>query len=490
MDKARKLSTSVLASHGLGSTLLNMAIGIVCAIICASTTVREGLELLFVLPMAFVITRGMFSRAYSYWKDNVALAIIFASIYVRYLATPVLMTLSHSSLSTVYPSVSSYRMALLIQVFELFATIMVIDLVWTRHLKKKAQTPQPVDIPKETATDFRLSLFGFLFVAALIMLVVARGHISNVFSHYSTWWYISEETSDLMSYDLMAIDVAKSVIAITIISVLARAYHKSGSKFMRGIYFLLALAIGLFITMFYQYTLRTALAQAILSSMIMLIAFFPQKKKTLLIVFGIGGMAFLMYTFATGSMQYEIGGSNNNMLEKMARMGELYVSGPSMVAITQERYGWVRENMTIATYFSDIINTTHIFGLFPFLRGITGLVAGVPTSNQLFVDSLGGLTYILPNYSFWTYYATSVFGWIMEIVSIIVTVKLICFIDVKKSKFNDGGYTYAMAYTETLLGQVIFVNNSFLLWHAFTNMPFWLLVFCYINWLGNRVKIK
>lgn len=490
MDKARKLSTSVLASPGLVSTLLNMAIGIVCAIICASTTVREGLELLFVLPMAFVITRGMFSRAYSYWKDNVALAIIFASIYVRYLATPVLMTLSHSSLSTVYPSVSSYRMALLIQVFELFATIMVIDLVWTRHLKKKAQTLQPVNIQKETAADFRLSLFGFLFVAALIMLVVARGHLSNVFSHYSTWWHISQETSDLMSYDLMAFDVAKSVIAIAIISVLARAYHKSGSKFMRGLIFFLAFALGLGITMFYQYTQRTALAQLIISVMFMLIAFFPQKKKAMLLVFGVGGTAFVLYTFATGSMQYEIGGSNDNMLEKMARMGELYVSGPSMVAITQENYGWVRENMTLSTYFSDIIHTTHIFGLFPFLRGINDLVAGIPTSNELFVQSLGGLTYILPNYSFWTYWATSVFGWIMEIFSIAVTVKLICVVDDKKMKWNDACYIYALAYVETLLGQAIFVNNSFLLWHAFTNMPFWLLVFCYINRLGNRVKIK
>ena len=43
---------------------------------------------------------------------------------------------------------------------------------------------------------------------------------------------------------------------------------------------------------------------------------------------------------------------------------------------------------------------------------------------------------------------------------------------------------------ETLLGQAIFVNNTFLLWHAFTNLPFWLLVFVWVNNLGKKFVIK
>ena len=442
---------------------------------------------MFLLPMAFTICSLIFSRAFSYWRDNVAFVIIFASIIIRYLGTPVLMTLSRAALSTVTPAPGYYRLAILIQIFELVATLAIIDYVWTRH---KIKSKKDENNFSETRVDFKLTWVGTLFLVALVGLVVVRGHLPDLMNRYSSWWHISEDFSAIYFYDYISVEIIKSVVGIVLISFFARCYHKTKSNFDKFVCYILAMAIGVCMTMFYMYDLRTALAQLVISSMIVILAFFPNRKKMTLTIFGFGGAVLVGLVFATGSMGYKVGESNEGMFAELSKMAELYVSGPSMVAITQQKYSWVRDNMSAMTYLSDIITTTHIFGMFPFLRGINNLVANIPTSNILFVESLGGLTYILPNYSLWTYYATDLLGWLFEILSIYLVIRVICYVDTKKKKVADGCYYYALAYVETLLGQAIFVNNTFLLWHAFTNLPMWLLIFAYINNLGNKIKIK
>ena len=461
-----------------------VAAGLTAALMCGIATAEEGLELLFLLPVSFTICSFLFSRAFSYWRDNAAIVIIFATIVVRYLATPVLMTLSGTGLTTVSPSPSYYRLSILIQIFELFVTLAIIDRVWTQHKRKLVLTE------KIQRIDFKLSWLGGLFLVALTGLVLVRGRLPDLIERYSTWWHISEDFSAVYQYDYISVEIIKSVLGIVMISFFARCFYGTKENFDKFVYYILAMAVGFCMTMFYMYDLRTALVQLIISSMIVLLAFFPKQKKLSFVILGIGGGLLVAYVFATGSMRYEVGGTNDGMLAELSKMAELYVSGPSMVAITQQKYSWVRNNMSVMTYLSDIITTTHIFGMFPFLRGINNLVANIPTTNILFVVSLGGLTYILPNYSLWTYYVSDIFGWLFEIVSIYMVIRVICYVDKKKKTAGDACYYYALAYVETLLGQAIFVNNTFLLWHAFTNLPFWLLIFVYVNNLGNRIKVK
>lgn len=481
-----QLRERLVIPFGIRNIVLALA-GVVAALVCGTGTVEEGLEIMFLLPMAFTICSLIFSRAFSYWRDNVAFVIIFASIIIRYLVTPVLMTLSGAALSTVTPTPGYYRLAILIQVFELIVTLVIIDYVWTRH-KIKLKTVEKNF--SATQVHFKLTWVGVLFLVALVGLVIVRGRLPELMNRYSSWWHISEDFSAIYFYDYISVEIIKSVVGIVLISFFARCYHKTRSNFDKFVYYLLAMATGICMTMFYMYDLRTALAQLVISSMVVILAFFPNRKKMTLTIFGFGGAVLIGLVFASGSMGYEVGGSNDGMLAELSKMAELYVSGPSMVAITQQEYSWVRENMSAMTYLSDIITTTHIFGMFPFLRWIINFVADVPTSNILFVESLGGLTYILPNYSLWTYYATDLLGWLFEILSIYLVIRVICYVDTKKKKVADGCYYYALAYVETLLGQAIFVNNTFLLWHAFTNLPMWLLIFAYINNLGNKIKIK
>ena len=485
-------TTSKLSNRILPAAKINYffaAMGIVATFLCGVSTLPPGLGLLFLLPVSFTVCTVVFYRAFSYWKDNLSFIIIFATIFIRYLANPVLMTISQSPLNTVHPSAIYYRYAIIIQVFELVATLAIIDYVWTRHKKKMINVSSSDTTPR--FVDFKLSWLGALFILALAFLVLTRGHMGDLINRYSTWWHISDDFSAVFFYDYISVEIIKSVLGIVIIAFMARCYRKVSSPFERTLFYLLAMAVGICMTMIYMYDQRTALVQLIISSLVLLLAFFPQAKKTTLVIFVFGGSILVAYVFATGTLNYEVGSTSSSVsTAELSKMAELYVSGPSMIAITQQNYDWIRSHMSPMTYLSDIITTSHIFGMFPFLRGINDIALSTPTSNQLFVESLGGLTYILPNYSLWTYYAGQLFGWLFEILSIFLVVKVICKVDEKRKTSTDACYFYSLAYAETLLGQAIFVNNTFLLWHAFTNLPFWLLRFACINNFGKSWKIK
>lgn len=480
------VNNKIAYSYGIDNLFFSI-VSLISALICLFSTETDGLELLFLLPLSFTVCSFLFCRVFSYRYDNIALIILFATIFVRYLVTPVLMSTFKSELSSVHPTPDYYRLAICIQIFELYAVMIILDSVWTRHRKRKNLFVNSV---YPNIIDFKLSWLGALFLLAIFGIVLIRGHLGGLMNRYSTWWHISSDMSAIYYYDYIAVEIVKSVVGILLISFFARRYRKSISKFKRAVYFMLAIAVSLGMTMFYMYELRTALVQLILASMAVMLGFFPNMKKILFIVFGIGGGVFVAYVFATGSMRNDGAEGSKGLFTELCKMAELYVSGPSMTAITQQNYEWVRENMSIMTYVSDIITSTHIFGMFPFLRGINNLVVGVPTTNILFVESLDGLTYILPNYSLWTYYATNIFGWLFEIISIYAIIRLIGYVDNQKKKDADACHYYALAYVEILLGQAVFVNNTFLLWHAFSGIPFWLLIFVLINKLGSKIRIK
>ena len=463
-----------------------VAAGVIAALVCGMQTVEEGLELLFLLPVAFTICSLLFLRAFSYWRDNVAFIIIFATIVVRYLVTPVLITFSENALTTVSPSPDNYRLAIFIQILELVAILTVIDCVWTRHKQKRNDLNGSVFSPN---MDFKLSWTGILFLALLVFMLISRGRFTQLIDRYSTWWFVSEDTSPVYYYDYIAFEIIKSVVGVLLITLFAKYYHKSRSIVTKQFCFLMATAVALGMTCFYLYEQRATLAQLIISSIVVLFAFFPHKKK-LMVLFSIIGCGAVLIVFMTSTMHYEFGGTNHNLLANMSKMAELYVPGTSMVAVTQQRDAWVRENMQPMTYLSDIISSTHIFGMFPFLRGINDITANIPSTNELFKTSLGELPYVLPNYSLWTYWVTDILGFVFEVLSMYIVVRVICYADEKKKRSANACYYYAFAYVETMLGQTIFMTNNYLLWHTFTNLPLWLFVFLFVNNLGNRFKLK
>ncbi len=455
-------------------------VGVVCSGICFISEIRNGWELLFLPPLVCGLSVFVFGRAYTYWKDNIAFVIIFLSIAVRYFATPVLMVLSGSHLFN--PTAESFRVASIVYCYEIIVLLFCIDYFWTKH---KAKRHKVVCELKRERADFELSWAGWLFLMMLLALVVVRGHLGNVFSHLSTWWNRFENNDVLYTYDLVAVEVIKSALVLSLVSFFAKLYYKNNG-FLKILFLVLALCVAVSNTMLYQYENRTSIIQLFLSTMYLFISFFPHKKKSIVPLFVIGG------TVLVGIIFYEMNistSSAKNSLTSISKSAELYVTGPSMVAKTRDTYYLVREDFGLRNIWADFVKGFHFFDMLPFLRPIYRTAVSIPRTNDLFVASLDGSTCICPNYTFATYYASSYFGWLLEAVFILLIIKLICFVDDKKSRINDACFNYGFVYFELLLAQAVFVNNFFLLWHAFTMMPAWLLIFAWVNRWGRKTKI-
>lgn len=458
---------------------------------CATNVICEGLEFLFILPLAFGISLLVLPAAHSYWKANIGFTILFVSIWVKYLVTPALMTLSQSTVNTLHPNVSSLRISSFLAVFELFATLIMIQHLWKKHLEKNSNVYEVINKPSIIShAGFQLHWTGLAFLAVLVVIVLVRGHLSGLFTHLSTWFSQASYEGEFYSYDLIAFEVIKTGIVLLLISFLAKRYYATSSNSSKMVIFSLALGIAVLNTYYFQYDQRTALTQLILATLFMFLSFFPKQKKIIIPVAMFFGIGLIAIVFLDGTLHYSVGDSiSSNFVTELSKMAELYDSGPTVVATTIDSVSSARSLFSFETIWSDIIHSFNFLSMLPFTRWLWNSAQGIPTTNELFKNSIGGFNYILPNYSLASYYVSEIFGWLLELVFIWITIKLICYVEGKKLKYNDALYYYAFTYIETILGQAIFVNNFRLLWHSFSKLPIWLLVFAFVNSLGKKFKI-
>ena len=109
-------------------------------------------------------------------------------------------------------------------------------------------------------------------------------------------------------------------------------------------------------------------------------------------------------------------------------------------------------------------------------------------TNSLFKESIGGYPYMMPDYSFCTYYFSNLFGWFFEIILNTLLIKFLCLIDLLKRKYNDAIFYYAVTYIEIELGMCFFVENIYLFFHVISGMVIWIIIFFYLNRIGKKNK--
>ena len=465
--------------------IISLLVSLPCVGICLFKQAAEGMELLFLLPLSFLTCCFLFPRVFTYIQDNIGLVVLFSSIVIRYLLTPVMLTITGEMLPTLRPSVSSFRYASIIMSIELIVVFILFDYIWTKHKKRINDLSFSDDKP----ANFRLSVTGLAFLLFLLLLFLLRGHASNVFSHLSTWFTRFKDFSELYTYDLIAFQVIKSIVVLTLVSFFAKAFHKT-SGFGKWFFFVLACLVAALNTYLFMYDARAALAELFLSTMYMLISFFPKARGALSKMFGLTGVLFVVMVFAESTMEYT---SNTvwdmSFASKLTNMTELYFSGPSVVAKTIDTYSFVRSNMSIDVVWSDLIHGINIFSTVPFLRPIYN-TANTEITNSLFKMSIGSYPYMMPNYSFCTYYFSDLFGWLFEIPLLACLFKFLTKMDLAKKKYNDAMFYYAVTYIEVEIGMAFFSENVYLLIHVITGTTIWLVLFFYINRFGNRFKLR
>lgn len=448
---------------------------------------KEGLSLLFLLPLSFAISFLFFAKEYSYCTDSFGLMIVYAECFVRYIITPCLIVISQSVVDTLYASNEDYLYAIIVEIFEIFVVMLAIRYIWPKHLKKLEKLKIQNKFNPNTI-DFHLSWTGFLFVAFLVILIISRGHWGNIVSHLSTWFYRINNREDLFTYDLMAFNVIKTVLFLLLVSFAKKIHDKTSLKTFS---FLIALTAGLLNTNFYIYNQRTDLAILVIASFFVLRYAFPKNKTFLKVLFGVGGILFVGFIFMEGTLKYEAGSSVLTVaMANYAKSAELYTTGPSVIANAHMNYDVMRSQFNIMSFAKDIVKSCDVFSLLPFLRFVGEAVSGVKYSVEIYVSTVG-FTYIIPNHSLASLYVGDVLCWLLEPLFIILNVILLGWVERGIYRINDLVQVYAVVSIVTRVATGFYGNNFQLMLHSFSSLPLWLLFFSYVNYLGNhKIKLK
>lgn len=461
---------------------------IISMIIAALPVVREGLELLFLLPLAYAIAMILFSDLFVSWNENVGIAILFGSSLLRYIISPLLMSLSNHSVAYVGSSTQSYRMAIFIMIYELFMVLIILKYVRCRFIRRR--NLYRLREQEDNKDSFRVTWIGFLLFVLIIGLLIMRGNLSNVFSHFSYFTTYSEDRSAVYTYDRTFVYLLKSFMFIAIVSKMGRI--SKNNKSLKHICFLIAIVAALLNSVFYDYTSRSVLVEFIVSSVVVLIYCFPDKRKVLIASFSITGFLLVSSVFLSGTLQttWSTLGDGVNILQRISEMGELYSNGISTIAHSLDTYESAHQMIGIDTFFSEFFNSIG-FITFPGFRSIYYAFANIPTAAAIFMQTLSGKGFILPPIGLALYYGEIFLFLPISILNCYLCIWTLYKIESKKySKYQNEGTVYIVTYAEIICGMALFVNNISIMIQGLTAIPLLMVCFLWINKLADRIIIR
>jgi hypothetical protein len=443
----------------------------------------DGLEMLFLLPAALALGSALLGDVFRYWKDSVGLLILYGLICVRYLITPMLIAVSGNTVALVNPSKEGYLFALIMMVVELFVVLISISLVW------KPIVGLDEDICKKQ--EFRLTWVGVFAVMSLVALLIFRGNLPNVFSHFTSFLRYSTSQLDLFTFDMIGVLILKAFIFIAIVVWASKHYKRSESVINKFFFAAIGIIIAIGNIIFYDHQARAMLAEIIVGTAATLIYCYPKLKKIIILFFSTGAIILVGSAFMTGTLFFNLGEvslSNTNNMNRLSEVAELYSNNVSMMAFAYDQYSNISNQMSILTYFSDLINNLGFITI-PGFRIIYYIFLNVPTTASFFMASLAGAGYILPMAGQTLYYGGISFGWLLDIIAFIICIRLMYYFHKKGKRSNNAGYIYVLAYCEVICSLTL-INNFGIMLNTLTGIPLLLYLFLKLNEIGKKVLIK
>lgn len=440
--------------------------------------VEQGLEMLFLLPLTLSVASLLFGDVFGYYKKNIALFIIYFVIALRYLVSPMLISLTGHTVSTLNPSIMGYKFAIVMMIVELFVILISIKIFW----KNPAEYANKGTFP----SVLRLSFPGLVMALFIFVLLIFRGNMGNVFSHLTVIMNFKNEVTPVYSYDLSLFMALKTFVFLIVASWIYRKQRNASprNKFM---YFLL---LGLFAglnVLIYDAEQRSVLAEMLIATATVLVFIFPKKKKVFIASIFTIAVIMLGVNFLKGTLNYNPENGtviNQFFFNYTSEVLELYTGNVSTMAQSYDAYGYIRGNMSPLTIFSDIVNYTGVI-TFPGLRNIYYLFQDIPTTPQLFQNSINGNAYIMTTAGLSIYYGSLGFGWIFNILTYVFMVKLIHYLHVKRQNSVHIGEIYVNSFVQ-ILAALLLVNNLILFLQGATEIIFIIFLMIKVNDIGNH----
>lgn len=437
----------------------------------------RGLEFLFLLPLSFAIACGYFGGFIAFCRQSIGMLVLFFIMLLRYVICPALICLSNSVVHGLNVSSGGFRWAILMMLIELWTVVFACNYFWPKAIMRNDALEHHLGVK-----PYKLTWTGVLFLLAMAVLLLVRGHLPNVISHMSFWRTAATATDDLYTYDFDAVILIRTVISISLIAYLGKKAKKYKNDIVFFSFALVAAAVNV---IFYKYDTRSTIVETAIATAFVLFYCFPKRRKTTLLIAAIALCLLIGENFLGGTVRVGYGHRTDReyVLQQFSMMTELYTNNVSTEGYAFDKSEWIKQGMSFGTFFSDFFNLLGITSL-PGLRFFRVLFSNIPTTFSLFMKSLSGKGYILSNAG-WAYcYGGIIAGWLFDILIHVAIVWSIVFFWMQRMKIRNEWTIYLCTYCEVICAVTI-MNNILIMVAELTALPIYLLCFKIVNDWGN-----
>ena len=314
------------------SILLIMLLALIVLIITPfSQHLSKSYLALPLLPISFALTILLTPKFYYLSRNYLGIRIVYIVMFVRYTLMPLLIALSGeiSLVNGVLPIDSYIIPSILTMIWELIACVTAIVLVGNKLLKRKID----VDIDV-TANNNRINvIYGGVVILTLLLIAMHPDLLKNF-----QFMKVTEATTISISYykglDIRLLLLCK--IAAYLMCIKKFSYLYSKNKQM--IFYYLSLIASVIYISLYRGDNRTNIVVDIICVLVVLWYSFPkQRKKTVTLIISTGIILFVsvsMYRMFGATSWRPEGATKEFSLSSIARLLQLYISGPSNVAMS------------------------------------------------------------------------------------------------------------------------------------------------------------
>lgn len=307
---------------------------------------------MFLLPIVFFFCYSLFLRkGIKHFKE---FNIVYSGInFVRFVLLPILIVITgrYGGRSPQYPLDSSFNLAFLLMIIELFSCSLFIFIL------SKLKKFHFQNLDNKTVTTPKTKLIYIIFIAIVFMGLLIKPNLLKAFSFIIP-------NSNMLTYDnfeifdqilLLSMIAGKQLIFLLICSKYYNRFIKTNKK----IYMYLAgfaMLINCFIYFGYN---RSDFLMNLIASFIILIYMFGKNSKKFIKIFVIVGLVCL--TLITQVRNHRSISQGNDPLYDLTDNIQIYLAGPYDIAIAVET----------AKEFPEARNFKHL--IFDFGRSTLGL---------------------------------------------------------------------------------------------------------------------
>jgi hypothetical protein len=444
---------------------------------------REGLEFLWLLPLSFAICLLLFSKIIDCHKGGVGLKILYVIIIIRYIVSPVLITVTKEVTGSlwIFPSSDGYHFAIAISIVELFVCCITIKYFWEKCYKNIRVT---VESNNKSNQNISLTFGGLLIISILMIIILSRG-LEGVLSSFGFLMLKGKYTVEYVdNYAVVTIQVLKSFIFICIVSWAFKKYQKKNNI----LWMLVACVAAFFnVTTYFGYN-RSLIFQTAAASIFTLYAAFPKMKKTITLMI-VPVVVAVLYSLITikqfGLSAQSVSLFNLASLKNWSNTIESYVNGMWPLASSFDAANALRYKMTLFTVLRDITDNFFLFKVPGFMwvnNGLSDITSTVQLYNTYTFPATGSM---IPLAGQMWFYGGFILGPFLTIAANVLVIYLLVKFEIISKLQKNIQTTFLYSWLASLFG-LIMCYCLITLWWSMSKFAFFLII---VFWINNKFSV-